>query len=111
MKRTGMLFVVAFFLGTLGCLEPAPVIYRVSLGMTEQRLLEAVGPPLTSTTSEDGKTLEFQSWGKNLRGNPVHPRNWYVHLAQGKVDAYGWRDDKPALRPSLETQVQRGARP
>ena len=111
MTRTGKPIVVASLFLSLACLKPEPVIYRVSLGMTEQRLLEAVGPPQAISETDGGKTLEYQSWGKNLHGNPVHPRNWYVHLAQGKVDAYGWRDEKSAPIPPSELQVHRGTRP
>jgi hypothetical protein len=100
MKRTGILFAAAVLFGGLACLRPEPVIYRVALGMSEQRLLEAVGPPVTIQEADGGKTLEYESWGKNLRGQAVHPRTWFVHLSQGKVDRYGWREPKAEPRSS-----------
>lgn len=96
MKCSGLPFLVALLLAPLACLKPEPVIYRVSLGMSEQSLLAAVGPPVARSEMGEEKTLEFRSWGKNLRGNPVNPHIWYVHLDHGRVDAYGWREEKPA---------------
>jgi hypothetical protein len=76
-----------------GCLKPEPVLYRVSLGMSEKRLIEALGPPLAIREEGNGKTFEYQSWTNNLRGKPVYRHDWHVHLTAGKVDAYGL--DKP----------------
>jgi len=82
----GMLVALA---GLGGCIKPEPVLYRVSLGMSEKRLLEALGPPLAIREEGDGKTFEYQSWTNNLRGRPVHRQDWHVHLIAGKVDSYG----------------------
>jgi hypothetical protein len=79
--------------GLVGCIKPEPVLYRVSLGMSEQRLLEALGPPLAVREEGAGKTFEYQTWTNNLRGKPVHRQDWHVHLTAGKVDGYG--SDEP----------------
>jgi len=87
----GILVAVA---GLGGCLKPEPVLYRVSLGMSEQRLIEALGPPLAIREEGEGRTFEYQTWTNNLRGRPVHRHDWHVHLTAGKVDAYGSDDPR-----------------
>jgi hypothetical protein len=85
MKRAAPLLLLLL----LGCLKPEPIRYRIRLGMSEATLLEALGPPISARQEDGGKTLEYRSWGKNMRGTPVHPEDWYVHLSRGKVDGYG----------------------
>jgi hypothetical protein len=92
MKRlavTGMALALLALAGLGGCIKPEPVLYRVSLGMSEKRLLEALGPPLAIREEGEGRTFEYQTWTNNLRGKPVHRQDWHVHLLGGKVDSYG----------------------
>lgn len=92
MKRlavAGMVVALVALLGLGGCIKPEPVLYRVSLGMSEKRLLEALGPPLAIREEGEGKTFEYRSWTNNLRGRPVHRQDWHVHVFAGKVDSYG----------------------
>lgn len=96
MKLRAILWVLPAVLALPGCLKPEPVIYRVSLGMTEARLMEAIGPPLSVQEEGGGRVLEYRSWGKDLRGRPVNPQHWYVHVANGHVDAYGRHKTPPA---------------
>lgn len=91
MKRSVIAIGLLLLAGSLGCLKPEPVIYRVSLGMSEEKLLEAVGQPLSRTSRGDIQTLEFRTWGSDSHGRPVNPVDWYVQLVNGKVSAYGKR--------------------
>ncbi len=99
MKQSCIALLAFLALVQAGCLKPEPVIYRVSLGMTEEKLLEAVGPPVSRSSDGGVQTLEFRSWGSDPRGRPSHPTDWYVQLVNGKVSAYGRR---PRPRPSAE---------
>ena len=89
MKRLAVAGMALALAGLGGCIKPEPVLYRVSLGMSEKRLLEALGPPLAIREEGDGRTFEYQTWTNNLRGKPVHRHDWHVHLSAGKVDSYG----------------------
>src|ERR1035438_3060919 len=89
MKSLAIAGIVVALSGLGGCLKPEPVLYRVSLGMSEKQLLEALGPPLSVREEGEGKTFEYQSWTNNLHGKPVHRHDWHVHLFAGRVDAYG----------------------
>lgn len=99
MKQSHFVIALLLFAGALGCLKPEPVIYRVSLGMTEEKLLEAVGQPLSRSSSGDTHILEFRTWGSDPHGRPAHPVDWYVQLVNGKVSAYGKR---PKQRPMAD---------
>ncbi len=90
--QAGMLLLV---LGLAGCLKPEPVLYRVSLGMSEASLMEALGPPLSVKEDETGKTLAYQTWTNNMHGNPAHRHDWHVHVSEGRVDSYGLDDRMP----------------
>jgi hypothetical protein len=94
MRRLTMAGIVMASVGLLGCLKPEPVLYRVSLGMSEKHLMEALGPPLAVREEGDGKTLEYQNWFTNLHGKPVYHHRWHVHLLAGKVDSWGQDDTK-----------------
>lgn len=94
MKRTYIALIAGLLVGMAGCLKPEPVLYRVSLGMSEKRLMEALGPPLSVKEGGDGKTLEYESWTNNLHGRPAHMQKWHVHLSAGKVDSYGMDEAK-----------------
>ena len=98
MKRRAILWLLPVMLALLGCLKPEPIIYRVSLGMSEAKLMEAIGPPLSVHEGQEGKVLEYRSWGKDMRGRPVNPQDWYVHMANGHVDSYGRHKAPPAMR-------------
>ena len=77
-------------LGMAGCVKPEPVIYRVSLGMSEKLMMEALGPPLSIREDGQGKTFEYQTWVTNMHGTPVHRHDWHVHVSpEGLVDSYG----------------------
>ena len=89
MRRAALLMCPLLLAAHLACLKPEPIRYRVRLGMCEAKLMEALGPPLAVREEEGGKTLEYRSWGKNMKGMPVHPEDWYVHLSHGQVDRYG----------------------
>lgn len=89
MKRLALAGMALALTGLGGCIKPEPVLYRVSLGMSEKHLLEALGPPLAIREEGAGKTFEYQSWTNNLRGRPVRRQDWHVHLFAGKVDSYG----------------------
>ena len=89
MKRWAVAGMAMGLVGLVGCIKPEPVLYRVSLGMSEQRLLEALGPPLAIREEGAGRTFEYQTWTNNLRGKPVYRHDWHVHLFAGKVDSYG----------------------
>lgn len=99
MKRSPIAIAVLLLAGALGCVKPEPVIYRVSLGMSEAKLLEAVGQPLSRSSSGTVHTLEFRTWGSDPHGRPAHPVDWYVELVNGKVSAYGKR---PKQRPMAD---------
>jgi len=90
MIRTLVAGAVLALLGLAGCVKPEPVIYRVSLGMSEQRMVEALGPPLSVKEDGQGRTFEYQTWVTNMHGTPVHRHDWHVHVSsEGIVDAYG----------------------
>jgi hypothetical protein len=89
MNRLVVAGIAVALAGLGGCLKPEPVLYRVSFGMSEQRLIEALGPPLAIREEGEGRTFEYQTWTNNLRGKPVYRHDWHVHLTAGKVDAYG----------------------
>ena len=89
MKKRLLAGMVMALLGLAGCLKPEPVLYRVSIGMSEEKLLEALGPPLSVKEEGAGKTFAYRTWTNNMHGNPAHQHDWHVHLSQGKVDSYG----------------------
>jgi hypothetical protein len=98
MKPLAIAAIVVALSGLQGCLKPEPVIYRVSLGMSEQKVLEALGPPLAVKEDGTGKTFEYQSWTNNMHGRPAHRHDWHVHLVAGKVDSYGMAVTESALQ-------------
>ena len=97
MSKAGMLF---FALGLAGCLKPEPVLLRVSIGMSETKLMEALGPPLSVKEDVNGKTLAYQTWTNNMHGNPAHRHDWHVHVSEGRVDSYGLDDRMPSKENS-----------
>ncbi len=93
----GMLLALA---GGTACLKPEPVLYRVSLGMSEEKLLEALGQPLSVREEGDGKTFAYQTWTNNMHGQPAHRHDWHVHLSKGRVDSYGLDDGRTSSKRS-----------
>jgi len=91
---------VLALLGLAGCLKPEPVLLRVSIGMSEAKLMEALGPPLSVKEDETGKTLAYQTWTNNMHGNPAHRHDWHVHVTEGRVDSYGLDDGRPGKEKS-----------
>jgi hypothetical protein len=77
--------------------------------MSEKKLMEALGPPLSVKEEGEGKTFEYQTWTNNLHGKPVYRHDWHVHLVAGKVDSFGLdaaivppEQPGPAARPKTE---------
>ncbi len=89
--RRGTLLCALGLVAGAGCLKPEPVPYRVSMGMTEQKLFEAVGEPFRTLGGEQEKTLEYRVWVRNVHGREIGTRDWFVHLSHGRVDQVGWR--------------------
>ncbi len=101
MMRSLLAGTAVALIGMAGCVKPEPVIYRVSLGMSEQRMMEALGPPLSVRGDGQGKTFEYQTWVTNMHGRPVHRHDWHVHVSsEGLVDAYGPNRELAPLRQS-----------
>ncbi|MEI6473365.1 MAG: hypothetical protein WCO20_12060 [Holophagaceae bacterium] len=105
MKRTIHLGALALLLSLLGCVKPEPVMFRVSLGMPDKQLMEALGPPVSIAEDAQGKILHYQTWTNNMHGNPSHRYDWHVHVVDGKVVAFDmdgiWVSPGPAPAPAV----------
>jgi hypothetical protein len=103
MKSLVLAWTILALAGSVGCTKPEPVMFRVSLGMSEKLLLEALGPPVSVEEAGEGKLLRYQTWTNNLHGNPSHRYDWHVHVTAGKVVAFDmdgiWVSPAPAPAP------------
>ena len=79
MLRT--LAVVAAFGLLMGC---ASNMNHVSLGMTRDQVIGALGAPSSTSAINNMEYLKYQ-----LCSDWIFPDRYYVRLADGKVDAFG----------------------
>jgi len=105
MKYPIRLAALAMLLSLLGCTKPEPVMFRVSLGMADKQLMEALGPPVSVNEDAQGKILHYQTWTNNMHGNPSHRYDCHVHVVDGKVVAFDmdgiWVSPGPAPAPAV----------
>ena len=81
MKKVILLVLVTMLF--LGCAASASKMNSLELGMTREKVIEAMGSPSSTSESEGVLYLKYR-----LRDGYVSD-DYYVRLVDGKVDAYG----------------------
>lgn len=84
MRKWLLLIVLGFFIG--GC-APWIGMHNIELGMTKPEVLQSMGKPSNSSGSGNEEYLWY------IPANRFWER-YYVHLVDGKVDAYGKQEQQ-----------------
>jgi len=75
-------------------------IYKVSLGMTEQEVVNVLGEPQSVSFKDNAKYLQYRlNAGGLFETDPLHTEEYYVRLVDGKVEAYGKAGDLDYVKP------------
>ena len=74
------LFVVLLF----GCAGSSKKMNLLSLGMTKQQVIEAIGEPTSTSASRNTEYLHYR-----LTADGFYSDSYYVRLLDGKVESYG----------------------
>jgi SmpA / OmlA family len=83
--------IIAAVLVVAGCVT-ATRINSVSVGMTKQEVVSAMGAP-TSTAAPGGGVEILRYELREIYGLAHEPKEYYVKLINGKVDSYGRMGD------------------
>jgi len=91
--RIAQSLILIAILALVGC-ATAPKMNRLSVGMTKQEVLAAMGAPTSTAANADGiEILRYRL--SATRHDAFHHRTeeYFVRLASGKVDSYGKMGD------------------
>ena len=84
MNPTRFLLVLLAAALLLGCAASAKKMNELQLGMTEAEVIEAIGEPNSTSSSQGEVLLKYE-----LRASGLWTTTYFVRLQGGKVDAYG----------------------
>ncbi|WP_306591191.1 outer membrane protein assembly factor BamE [Geothrix sp. 21YS21S-4] len=81
----------------VGCVSPDMDVAKIRIGMTKKEVIERVGSPSRISTVNDTDVYEYEAYDR-YGAIKINSRSRYIRLVNGKVDAFGTREDLQAGR-------------
>ncbi|MBW2200281.1 MAG: hypothetical protein JRF71_05530 [Deltaproteobacteria bacterium] len=81
-KRLTVMLLAALLI--FGCAASAQKMNQLQMGMTKAEVIEAMGPPQSTSSKADIEYLKYR-----LSSGGAFANDHYVRLREGKVDAFG----------------------
>ena len=91
---------------SVGCNSPDLDVAKLRVGMTKKDVLERVGSPTRTTTTNDTEVFEYEAY-ERYGAIKINNRTQYVRFVGGRVDAFGTMDDLKAGRAARAAQEPR----
>lgn len=85
-----------------GC-ATASKMNRVSVGMTKQEVIRAVGNPNSTSAHGGTEYMAYKFWASDSDYFSNNETNYYVRLINGKVDSYGRQGDFDSTKDPSQT--------
>jgi hypothetical protein len=84
MKIHGIVMVILSVAFLFGCAGSSKKMNLLSLGMTKQQVIEAIGDPTSTSAKRNTEYLNYR-----LTEDGFYSDSYYVRLLDGKVESYG----------------------
>jgi outer membrane protein assembly factor BamE (lipoprotein component of BamABCDE complex) len=78
----------------------------VSLGMTKQQVIEALGPPVSTSATQGVEYLNYRFSETPYHANYGLSTPYFVRIVGGKVDAYGRLGDFQENKTTIDLNVK-----
>ena len=84
MKSFRIIVVILSVAFLFGCAGSSKKMNLLSLGMTKQQVIEAIGEPTSTSASRNTEYLHYR-----LTADGFYSDSYYVRFLDGKVESYG----------------------
>lgn len=100
MKRSLAALLVAIPVAVLlGCTQPDLDFGKIRMGMEKKEVIARVGHPTKTTLGNNLELWEYQAYDR-YGAIKVNERSSFIRFADGRVEAFGLKEDLDAKRPA-----------